>query len=211
LVKKTPLSEYGNIRSSGIIAIKLKGGDSLAWAELTKGDDRVLMVSHEGKAIKFSEKDIRPMGRATSGVTGMKIKAGDYVVTMEVIPGELDKPEDKRRKWFRQLLTIMEKGLGKRTAVAEFPLQKRAGQGVKVANVTEKTGKVAAAALVNQDVEQIIISTKNAQTIKLPLKNIPKLGRLTQGVILMRPRSGDKVTAMAVLEKKGEEDEKKKS
>jgi DNA gyrase subunit A len=92
--------------------------------------------------------------------------------------------------------------------VAGFPLQKRAGQGVMTAKVAPKTGKVAAASMVNQDVEQVVLSTKGAQTIKLPLKNIPELGRATQGVILMRPKKGDLVTAMTCLEKRGEKEDR---
>jgi DNA gyrase subunit A len=118
-----------------------------------------------------------------------------------------DKPEDKRKKFFHDLMIITQKGYGKRTPFSQYPTQNRGGQGVKVANLTSKTGNVAAALSVNQDVEEILITTKEAQVIKLPLKNIPQLKRPTQGVILMRfSKSGDGVVAAATIEKDSEEE-----
>jgi len=201
-VKKTPLEGFRNIRSSGLIAIKLARGDELCWVKPTTGQDQILLVSHEGKSIRFQETDVRPMGRDTMGVRGIRLKRGDYVIGMEVFPAKQSRPKDRRRRYFRDLLVVMENGLGKRTAIKEYPLQKRGGIGVKAANVTKKTGKIVASQLVNQKVQQIILTSKKAQVIKLPLKNIPRLGRDTQGVILMRfSKPDDQVAAVTCLEK----------
>lgn len=201
-VKKTPLEDYKNIRLSGLIAIKLIPNDSLCWAHVTSGDDHVLLVSHEGKSIKFSEKDIRPTARDTMGVRGILLKSDDYVVGMEVFPSKISQPDDKRKKFFRDILVIMERGIGKRTDLNQWPLQKRGGVGVKVAEVTPKTGKVACAKMVSEEIDQVVITSRLAQIIKLPLRNIPKLGRPTQGVILMRfSTANDTVAGVTCLEK----------
>ena len=188
IIKKTRIKNFTNIRSSGIIAIKLDKGDELRWVKTTKGDNHVLLVTHEGKAIKFSENDVRHTGRATRGVKGIKLLKDDYVVGMEVFVKKIAPPKDKRKKKFRDILVVMEKGIGKRTSVRNFHLQKRGGQGVKAAKITEKTGKIICSQLVDQTISQVILTSKGAQIIKLPLKNIPRLGRATQGVILMRYR-----------------------
>ncbi len=201
-VKKTRLEDYENIRSSGLITIKLLQGDALCWTHVTQGSDLVLLVSYQGKSIKFSEKDIRPTARDTMGVRGIQLKKEDYVVGMEIFPERIEKPADGRKKVFRNILVVMEKGIGKRTDLSEFPLQKRGGMGVKVAEITQKTGKVSCAKMVNQKVDQVILTSKFAQVIKLPLKNIPKLGRATQGVILMRfSDPADSIAAVTCLEK----------
>jgi DNA gyrase subunit A len=201
-VKKTSLEDFKNIRSSGLIAIKLARGDELCWVKPTSGEDQVLLVSHNGKSIRFNEADARPMGRDTMGVRGINLKKGDYVVGMEVFPAKIVKPKDKRRKFFNDILVIMEKGLGKRTPIAQWPVQKRGGIGVKAAHLTPKTGKIIASQMVNEKIQQIIITSKKAQVIKLPLKNIPTLGRDTQGVILMRfSKPNDTVAAVTCLEK----------
>ena len=199
-VKKTKISKFKNIRSSGIIAIKIKKGDQLCWVKPTKGDDHVMLVTSQGRSIRFSEKDARPMGRTAAGVRGIRLKKGDFLVGIEVFPKNFTKPKDKRRKFFQDLLVVSEKGLGKRTPIALFPLQKRGGVGVKVARVTKKTGKIVACQLVTQKDKQIVLTSRAAQVIKLPLKNISQLGRNTQGVILMRftdPK--DKVAAMTAI------------
>jgi DNA gyrase subunit A len=207
-VKKTPLLDYKNIRLSGLIAIKLVTGDSLCWAHVTTGDDHVLLISHDGKSIKFSEKDIRPTARDTMGVRGILLKSDDYVVGMEVFASSMTEPDDKRKKFFRDILVIMERGIGKRTDLTEWPLQKRGGVGVKVAEVTPKTGKVACARMVSEDIDQVVMTSRMAQIIKLPLRNIPKLGRATQGVILMRfGAPNDTVAGVTCLEKEGDTEE----
>jgi len=205
-VKKTEIEKFANIRSSGLIAIKLEAGDELSWAKTTSGNNHILLVSHEGKSIKFHEKDVRPTGRDTMGVRGIKLQKGDWVVGMEVLPSKIEQPQDKRKRVFKDILVVMENGIGKRTDISEFPLQNRGGQGVKVAEITPKTGKVMCSQLVTDEIEQVILTSKQAQIIKLPLRNIPRLGRATQGVILMRldKNSKDTVAAVAYLKKEEE-------
>lgn len=186
IIKKTSLKKFANIRTSGLIAIKLNKDDQLCWAKFTTGDDQILLISRDGKSIRFNEADVRSMGRDTIGVRGINLKTDDFVIGMETFTKNRIKSKDKRKKTFRDILIITEHGIGKRTPVANYPIQKRGGIGVKTANLTEKTGKIAAALLVNEKIGQIIITSKKAQVIKLPLKNIPTLGRNTQGVILMR-------------------------
>lgn len=202
-VKRVALSQFKNLRSSGIIAIRLDKDDSLSWVKGTDGRMNVLLVTKNGKSIKFSENDTRPMGRPAQGVRGITLEKGDEVIGMEVLPSRRETPADKRRKFFQDIFVVMEKGLGKRTPVGQFPLQKRGGKGVKAAEITQKTGNIASALQVNEEVDQIIITSKSGQVIKLPLKNIPQLGRATQGVILMRfgKERGDSVAAVATLEK----------
>lgn len=208
LIKKTNINEFENLRVSGLIAIKLRGDDQLVSVHPTAGEDHIILLTKDAKSIRFPETNVRPMGRATTGVTGIKLGGRDELIDMEVFPAKEDIPADKRKKFFRDILTIAEKGLGKRTPIHLFPVQKRAGKGVKAAVVTDKTGDLKTAAMVTQNIDQIIITSKMGQVIKLPLKNIPELGRATQGVILMRfADKGDSVAAAAVLEKGGDEEE----
>ncbi len=199
VIKKTSLKEYESIRASGKIGINMREGDQLINARVTDGEKYILLASREGKSIKFDEKEVKPTGRDTQGVKGITLKKGDYVITMETFEKNPSAPEDKRRKFFREILVVTENGLGKRTDVSEYPAQKRGGQGVKVAEITVKTGKAAAIRLVTEEDSQIVLTTKQAQVIKLPLKNIKVLGRSTQGVILMRPAKGDQVTSVTAI------------
>lgn len=207
-VKKTPLSEYENIRSTGIIAITLKKEDEVVYTRLTDGDCHVMIVTHEGKSIRFHEDEVKESSRDTQGVLGIKLKKEDYVVGGQAFPAKPVPPEDKRRRFFFQLMVVTTRGMGKRTELDEYPVQKRGGQGVKVSSITSKTGNVAAALIVTHEHEDIIMSTQEAQVIKLPLKNIPVLKRPTQGVILMRmPKSDSIVTATATKHDLDEEEE----
>ncbi len=191
-VKKSKVSEFENIRRSGIVAIKLDKGDELVWSQLTSGDDDVMLVTKEGKAIRFSEKNVRPQGRATQGVRGIKISSADQVISMDVIT-----KDDKQA----QSLTIMENGLGKKTMASEFRGQSRGGVGVKVANITPKTGKVAFAQVIPPTCKAVIITSKRGQVVKIDLNSIPKLSRATQGVILMRfSNANDLVTSATCIE-----------
>ena len=200
VVKKTKVSNFANIRSNGIIAINLQKDDELSWVKLTKGDNHVMLITSQGKSIRFSEKDVRSMGRTAAGVRGIRLKKGDLVIGMEVFPKSPKKPTDKRRRFFHDLLVVSRKGLGKRTPVRFFPVQKRGGFGVKVARVTQKTGEITACRLVTQKDKQVVLTSRAAQIIKLPLKNIPQLGRNTQGVILMRfTNPKDSVAAMTTI------------
>ncbi len=176
-VKKTKLSEYENIRRSGLLAIKLESGDELSWVRISSGKDDILLVTYEGKSIRFAESEVRATGRDTMGVRGINSKPSDYITSMDVIGANISE---------LSLLTIMEKGIGKKTPVKDFPKQKRSGQGVKVAEVKEKTGKIAVSQLVDLKTDSVIITSNKGQVVKLPITSIPTLGRATSGVILMR-------------------------
>jgi len=206
MIKKTPLSEYESIRQSGKIGISLRDGDQLIKVEISHGQNYLILVTKQGKSIKFKETDVTATGRDTMGVKGMTLKSGDAVIAMETVEITPPKPDDKRRKFFREILVVTEHGLGKRTDVGEYPDQKRGGQGVKVAELSDRTGDIAAVRMVTEDDEQVVITTKQAQVIKLPLKNIKVLGRSTQGVILMRPAAGDVVTSVTTLQDADEEE-----
>lgn len=200
IVKKTRITDFMNMRASGLIAIKLKNEDSLVSVNQTTGDDHILIITESAKAIRFPEANVRHMGRATTGVSGIKIQPRDEVIAMEVFPAKPKKPKDKRRKYFRDILVISEKGLGKRTRVNLFPVQKRAGKGVKIAQLNEKTGKLSCATMVTQKVKLVIVTSKKGQVIKVPLKNIPQMGRATQGVIIMRfAKKEDCVAAVTTI------------
>lgn len=210
VVKKTDVTQFKNMRTSGIIAIRLDSNDSVVTVQETTGEDHVLLITKKGKSIRFPENNARAMGRATSGMRGIRLEKDDTVIGMEIFPPKHIEYNDKRKKTFRDLMTISEKGLGKRTPLHLFPMQKRAGKGVKAAVVNVKTGNLASEAIVNEKVDQIVITSKFGQVIKLPIKNIPQMGRSTQGVILMRfTDKTDGVAAMTTLEKEEEEETKK--
>lgn len=190
-VKKTKISEFANIRKSGMIAIKLEQGDELVWSNITNGTNGILIVTKEGKAIRFKEEEVRPTGRDTMGVRGIKQLEGDEVIGMDII-NHNDNPD---------LLTVMQNGLGKKTEIRQFPLQSRGGQGVKVAKVTDKTGQVAFAQVIPAKCNEVIITSLRGQVVKLDLNQIPKLSRDTQGVILMRfSNSSDKIASATCVE-----------
>ncbi len=207
VVKRTSLAKYENIKSNGLIAIKLNPGDSLVWVNRTTGQDHISLVSREGKSIRFKEADVRPTDRDTMGVRGITLKNTDYIISMESFSAEEVLPTDKRTKVFRDLLMVTEHGMGKRTPLKEYPVQNRSGQGLKVSETTEKTGKVSGALIVDQNSEMLLITTSQGQAIKLPIKNIPQLGRATQGVILMRfAKDGDSVAAIATISEPSSEE-----
>ncbi len=190
-VKKTALTEFENIRRNGILAIKLEKGDELVWSALTEGNNEVILTTRDGKAIRFSEKAVRPLGRSTMGVRGIKLKSPDEVISMDVI-----KKDDKT-----DLVTIMENGLGKKTPVGQFRGQSRGGQGVKVAKITPKTGKVAFAQVIPPNYKTLIMTSRRGQVVKLELSSIPRHSRNTQGVKLMRfSNSTDRVTSATCVE-----------
>ena len=191
VVKKSKIDDFKNINQGGIIAIKLKPGDKLVDAQFTTGKDTIKLVTKNGKAIRFSEKDARPMGRGASGVTGLKVAQDDQVVSLLVI--NEDNIEDN-------LLTICENGLGKRTPLKEFKIQKRSGKGLIAHNVTPKTGEIVEAKIVKTKEESdLIISTSGGQIIRLGINKINISNRSTQGVILIRMKSGDKVASVALI------------
>lgn len=186
-VKKTALTDYANVRTNGLIAIKLDAGDELKWVKQTSGSDEIVISTMLAQAIRFKETDVRPMGRATRGVRGVRLRSGDTVVGMDVVSPET------------QLLVVMENGYGKRTKVEQFATHARGGVGIKAGVVTAKTGKtVDVRAIESVDDDLVIVST-NGQVIRLPLKEISLIGRATQGVRIMRMKEGDKVASVALI------------
>ncbi|MDQ5950728.1 MAG: gyrase subunit [Patescibacteria group bacterium] len=194
LIKKTAVKLYQNIRQNGIIAIMLNNDDELVWGQVTSGKDDIMLITHEGKCIRFTEEEVKSSQRDTKGVKGITLRGGDYVVGVESISEEEAKGDS------HQLLVITEKGMGKRTLFDQYPVQKRSGMGVKVSDVTKRTGMIAAARKVTGEHKDVVISSQQGQTIKLPLtkNSIPLLTRPTQGVILMRLKGDDKVVAVAL-------------
>jgi DNA gyrase subunit A len=189
VVKKTPFEQYKNVRQSGLIAINLDDGDELRWIRMTTGDNEVIISTSQGQAIRFHERDARPMGRVSRGVRGIRLRAGDQVIGMDIAQ------EDSF------IFVISEFGYGKRTKVSQFTAHKRGGVGIRSAVVNKKTGQlVGVKTLVGDEQEVIIISTAG-QTIRLGLNNIPQLGRATQGVRIMRLNEGDSVASLALVEK----------
>lgn len=199
LVKKTAVKLYDNIRQNGIVGIALNEGDELVGGRLTSGTDHIMLITHQGKSIRFTEEEIKASNRDTKGVRGITLRKDDFLVGMESF-SEAQSHEDGSKRVFRQLLLVTERGMGKRTALTEYPVQKRSGQGVKVAEITPKTGPVAAAMMVTHQHEDLVVTTNSGQTIKLPItrNSIPTLTRPTQGVILMRLKDSDRVVAAAL-------------
>lgn len=191
-VKKTDITDFENVRRSGLIAIKLAKGDALSWVEATTGKDEVLISTADGAAIHFKEKDVRPMGRTAAGVRAIKLKKEDRVIGMDVVFAN---------QKGNQLLVISENGYGKRTDLKYYKVQRRGGSGVKTAKVTPKTGKLIGANIINLDEieEDLILTSEKGQIIRIQLKSVSVLGRATQGVRVMRPQAGDKVSAITVL------------
>ena len=181
LVKKVKLEAFANVRRSGLIAIKIKGEDRLIWAKPTSGKDEIQLITANGQAIRFKEIDVRDMGRNAAGVHGVRLKKDDEVVGMGVV--------NKEKIGKYQALTIMEKGFGKRTDFKLYKVQGRGGSGIRTAKVTDKTGKIVNAFVINTDYtidKDLIIISEKGQVIRLPFKTINILGRDTQGVKLMR-------------------------
>jgi len=191
-VKKTAIADFENVRRSGLLSIKLEKGDALRWVQATTGSDEVIITTSEGQAIHFRESDVRPMGRAATGVRGIKLRKDDKVVGMDVI--------FKNQKG-NQLLIISENGFGKRSDLKSYKVQKRGGSGIRTAKVTPKTGKIVGANVINVDDAEadLLMSSEKGQIIRIPVKDVTVLGRATQGVRVMRPDSGDKVSAITVL------------
>ena len=185
VVKKTKLSEFEHIRKSGMITINLVSDDELSWVKLTNGKDQIMMVTRNGMSIKFTEKDVRAMGRPTAGVIGIRLKRGDSVVTMDKV---IDKGE---------LIVVTEKGFGKRSKLVDWPLQRRGGYGVKAAEIAARNGKLVAAQVIGTRDKNLIVTSKLGQVIKLPIKDITVLTRQTQGVILIRLSDKKDVVAAA--------------
>jgi DNA gyrase subunit A len=190
IIKKTSLEDFKNVRKSGLIAISLRKGDVLRSVRKTTGSDEIILITRKGQAIKFKEQDIRSMGRTASGIKGIRIKKGDEVVGMDVIPASL--------KEKAHLLIITENGFGKRTLLKEYKIQGRGGSGIIAAKITQKTGEVAAAMVVTGEEEDLIVISRKGHVIRTKVNSISKLNRATQGVRIMRLES-DKVASAACV------------
>ena len=196
VIKKNMLSEFVNIRSGGLICINLDDEDELIGVELTDGSQEIMLVTANGQAIRFLETDVRPMGRAARGVKGITLEGDDVVVGLGVIVNDCE------------LLVVTEKGFGKRTPASEYRRTGRGGKGIKTLNMTERTGPIVGIQLVHESHEIMLISLEGIM-IRIPVNDISRQGRATQGVTLMRLDEGDQVVAIANIvgrdEDEGEE------
>jgi DNA gyrase subunit A len=187
--KKMSSASFKDVRRSGIIAIKLDKGDSLVSALLTSKSDEIMIATGMGQSIRFKESDIREMGRTAGGVRAIKLGKGDEVISVDVI-----KKESKEGMF----LTMSSNGFGKKTSLKEYKVQKRGGSGIKTAKVTTKTGKLIVAKVLTEE-EELIAMSKKGQVIRTALKDIPSLGRQTQGVTIMRLRGGDGIASITCM------------
>lgn len=192
-VKKTPAKDYINIRTNGLIAIKLDDGDELRWIQHTTGKNDVIVSTSAGQAVRFNEQDVRPMGRTARGVRGVRLRPNDTVVGMDIVTNDNQK-----------LLVISQQGYGKVTKVSNFPSHKRGGVGIKAAVVSAKTGPITSVQTIEGPVTEALIISSNGQTIRVALKEIPSLGRTTQGVRIMRLGDGDTVSSIGLIEEREE-------
>lgn len=192
-VKKTPLKDYANIRTNGLIAIKLDDGDELRWIKWTDGNNDVLMSTSAGQAIRFSEADARPMGRAARGVRGVRLRPNDKVVGMDIISDEKS-----------VLFVISDKGYGKLTKSELFPAHRRGGVGIKAAVVTAKTGPIVQVRTLDENTTEILLITSKGQAIRVGVNDISTLGRTTQGVRIMRTADDDKVVSFGFISEEPE-------
>ncbi|MFA5098851.1 MAG: DNA gyrase subunit A [Candidatus Paceibacterota bacterium] len=186
IIKKTGLESFENIRRNGIAAINLQKGDELKWVELSSGKDEIILITANGQAIRFKETQLRPMGRTAAGVKAIKIKGNDFVAGLDII------------KAGGKLLIITENGFAKQTPLKEYKVQSRGGQGIKTAKISEKTGKIVAAKIIESEEELMALSNKG-QIIKTKISDIRTAGRATSGVKVMRLNSGDKVAGAAII------------
>jgi DNA gyrase subunit A len=222
-VKKSALTEFSNPRPSGIIAINLEAKDELIGARLTEGKQMIFLASHEGQAILFRETEVRPMGRNAGGVNGMDLDKDDYVVSMDAVQPDFEiiakehktttqNLEDLENEQIKDslttlMLTVAEKGYGKRTALAEYRITSRGGKGVVNMKTTDRNGMVVAALQVTEESDVMII-THNGKVIRVHANEIREAGRSTQGVRLLRLDDDDSVAAAAVLQEESEEEKK---
>ncbi len=193
LIKKTPLSEYANIRKVGKIAVRLVEGDELIGVDITNGKDDILIASHDGKCIRFNETDVRVVGRDSQGVRSMKLSSKDFVVDMAII------------KENSTIITISENGYGKKTNVDEFRVQQRGGSGVKAGTFNDKTGKLVALKQIVEDCDLLLIADSGV-IIRTPIDDISQFSRTSQGVRIMKLKNEAKITSVAITEKEETEE-----
>ena len=194
IIKRTKIEEFSHVRRNGLTAINLKRGDKLKWAKLASGQDEIILVTLKGQSIRFKESEIRPMGRTAAGVKGIGLRKDDKMVGLEIISA-INKKQGAKTK----LLVVMENGFGKRTDLRYYKLQRRGGLGIKTAKITDKTGDIVASQILLEEQEDLIAISKKGQVIRTKLKDIPSLGRATQGVKIMKLSKGDKVASIACI------------
>jgi DNA gyrase subunit A len=192
LVKRTEMSEFLSIRQSGKIAISMREDDELFGAMITSGEDEIIIAGDNGKAIRFSETEVRPMGRTASGVKGFNADGGKVVGVAT----------DKSGPY---ILSVTEKGYGKKTPLSEYRMTKRGAKGVSTVNITDKNGKLMALRAVNGD-EDVLIMTDNGTTIRISLETVSTYGRNTQGVRMINVDEGSSVATIAIVDKQEEEE-----
>ena len=193
IAKKSDAGAFKDVRRSGLIAITLREDDSLIAAHFVGKGDEISLISEKGQAIRFKESDVREMGRTAAGVTAMKLAKGDVIVSADILQGG-----DKDK----EILIVTEFGYGKSTPAKEYKTQKRSGSGIKTAKVTPKTGKIVRGIIVTQEEKvdgELVVMSKKGQVIKLPLKDVPTLGRQTQGVRVMKKRAGDAIASVVFV------------
>lgn len=194
VIKKTPMSEFDNIRKGGLIALNLREGDELMSVELSNGDDEFIIATKKGKAVRFDERDVRAMGRTATGVRAITLEGGDTAVDMvKVVPDAT-------------VLTVTEKGMGKRTEAEQYPMHRRGGKGVLAMMLTDKTGDLTCLKMVKGD-EDLMLIRDDGTIMRMPVSQVNVIGRNTQGVRLMRVDEGTKVVSIAVAPHSEEEDE----
>ena len=193
IIKKVDAGYFENVRRSGLIALTLNDGDALRWAKRTTGSDELILITKKGKSIRFSEKDVRAMGRQAAGVRAIRLKRNDEIVGMDII--EKSKIQNPNIK----LLVVMENGYGKHTLVKHYKKQRRGGSGIKTAKITSKTGSVVGSEIVDEEEEELIAISRRGQVIRTVLATIPVLGRATQGVRIMKMDEEDTVASITTL------------
>ena len=199
-IKKTAIKQYVNVRANGLISIKLDPGDELKWVKATTGKNDIIISTSAGQAIRFNEADVRAMGRSAMGVRGIRLRPKDEVVGMDIVTD----PDQK-------LIAVSANGYGKATNVSNFPTHKRGGVGIKVAAVTAKTGNIVAVHTLDPEASEVIMMSTKGQAIRVAVKEIPTLGRATQGVRIMKMSEGDTVASLGIVlpEEKDDEEEAK--
>jgi DNA gyrase subunit A len=187
MIKKTSLAEYAKIRSNGLIAISLVEGDELRWVGLTDGQNDIILATQNGQAARFHETEVRPMGRDTRGVTGIRLRKDDEVIGMEVVaPGA-------------ELLVVTEQGYGKRTMLDDFPVKHRATGGVIANSLNAETGKVAAVRVVGREDEELMLITEEGTILRTEVSSVNRYRRASRGVTVMKPGEGDRIVSIAVF------------
>ena len=202
IIKKVDMDAFAKVRSNGMVAIKLKSGDRLGWVMGTSGDDQIIMTTSNGNAIRFREKDVRPMGRGAAGVIGIRLEGArspdkkgpdplfSKVVGADVVPSGVEKG--------LRLLAVMENGYGKRTDLKLYKTQKRGGRGVMTAKITPKTGKLVSAHVTSEENKELIAVSRKGQVIRTAISQISVIGRATQGVRIMKLDPSDKLASVVV-------------